>query len=142
VSVRDRSDATCRDVERHDGDVLRCRFSFGRAGHLRRGVENIIERNDTIRERVAEAAHEANRENLGGDVHDDLGMIGLADAANRDQGARRERAERGDRVGLPPQQRQGRSNHPGAQHAQQSNHALGDVGCLQRDDRARRQAEP
>ena len=49
------------------------------------------------------------------------------------------RASAGDRVGAPPQQRQRRRDHAGAQHAEHGQKVLDDIGQLDADDGVGRQ---
>ena len=72
--------------------------------------------------------------------HGDGAVVDLADHAARDQRTRAGLLQRRRRVRLPPEQRQRRRDHSGAQYAEQRDRALDRVGKLQRHDGAGRQA--
>ncbi len=104
MRVCERNNALGGDIEGHDGDILRWNgFWSGSSGRSRCGVEHLIERNYAVRKLAAEAADEANGEDLRRNVDDDLAVIDGADAADDDESARRQPAKRANRVGLPPQ---------------------------------------
>ena len=66
---------------------------------------------------AAEAADMADRKDVGRDLHRHRAGVEVADARRGDDGFGAEPAERACGVGAPPQQRQRRRDHAGAQHA-------------------------
>src|SRR5437899_1678943 len=101
MRVCERNNALGGDIEGHDGDILRWNgFWSGSSGRSRCGVEHLIERNYAVRKLAAEAADEANGEDLRRNVDDDLAVIDGADAADACRGSQEGRGRaRGARGG-------------------------------------------
>ena len=145
--ARDRHQAAFADIE---GDRRRharrhCSAARDRAaesGSSFSAVEQIVERHHAVGQVAAEAAHIADGKDFRRDVQRELAMIEAADSRPQVISALAPmRAERRDRVGAPPQQRQRRRDHSRAQHAEHGrghSRRYSAIGCRRR----RRSADP
>ena len=105
------------------------------------GVE-VVEGNHAVGRALAKAADIADREDFDGDLHGEVVMIAGSDPAAHDQRVRPDPAQCGDRLGTPPEQRQRHGDQPGAQHAEQREHALDRVGDLDANQHVAAQPHP
>src|SRR3954470_15215079 len=96
--------------------------------------EHIIKRNHSVRRISSEAANEADRERLGGDVHGQIEMINRSDPLADDKGAGADASQRSDRIGTAPQQRQWHRDETGPEYREQRKNAFDSVGELHGDN--------
>ena len=142
--ARDRHDAALADIEGDGGDMrggIILPLAVERRNRVELvGGEQIVERHHAVRQIAAEAAHVANGKYFRRHAQRELAMIEAADMAAGDQRLGADARERRNRVGAPPQQRQRRSDHSRAQHAEHGQDILDDIRQLDADNGVGRQA--
>ena len=92
-----------RDVERHHCDVSRwVAVALDLRRQLGGAMQQVVQRNQAVRQTGAEAADMADRKDVGRDLHRHRAGVEIANAGLGDDGFGADLAERACHVGAPP----------------------------------------